>query len=316
MAYYEEQLQLLQQQIVQKRREQSKLKELNKQREVLSTRVYEFQKNKLNEQADVDQLEGHSLAAFFYAMIGKKEERLDKEREEAYAAKVKYDVAARELSAVEEDILRSDAELNRLKGSEQQYERMLKNKAEAIKSTGSVVAEEIFQVEERIAYIENQMKEINEAIAAGEKALSITNRVLSNLDSAKGWGTWDLIGGGLLSDMAKHSHLDEAQKLVEDLQVQLRRFKTELIDVTIDADIQVSIDGFLHFADYFFDGLFADWAVLDKIKQSQTKVLDTKNQIERVMYHLKSISSSSEEEMGREKVRLNDLVLRTIIDNS
>jgi hypothetical protein len=314
MAYYEEQLQLLQQQIVQKRREQSKLKELNNQREVLSARVFEFQKNKLDEQADVDQLEGHSLAAFFYAMIGKKEERLDKEREEAYAAKVKYDVAARELSAVEEDILRSDAELNRLKGSEQQYERMLKNKAEAIKSTGSVVAEEIFQVEERIAYIENQMKEINEALAAGEKALSITNRVLSNLDSAKGWGTWDLIGGGLLSDMAKHSHLDEAQKLVEDLQVQLRRFKTELIDVTIDADIQVSIDGFLHFADYFFDGLFADWAVLDKIKQSQTKVLDTKDQIERVQYHLKSISSSSETELEGEKIRLDDLIVRTMID--
>lgn len=314
MAYYNEQLQLLQQQIVQKRREESKLKELNKQREVLKTRVSEFQKNKLEQQADVDQLEGHSLAAFFYAVIGKKEERLDKEREEAYAAKVKYDVAARELSAIEEDILRREAEVNRLKGSKQQYERLLRNKAEEIKNTGSVEAEEIFQAEERIAYIENQLKEINEALAAGEKALSITNRVLSNLDSAEGWGTWDLLGGGMISGMAKHSHLDEAQKLVEDLQVQLRRFKTELTDVTIDADIKVSIDGFLYFADYFFDGLFADWAVLDKINQSQTKVKDTKTQIERVMYHLKSISSSSKVEMESEKVRLNELVLGTVID--
>lgn len=314
MAYYDEQLQRLQQQIVQKRREESKLKELNEQREVLRTRVSEFQKNKLEQQADVDQLEGHSLAAFFYAMIGKKEERLDKEREEAYAAKVKYDVAARELSAIEEDILRSEAEINRLKGSEQQYERMLRDKAEEIKNTGSDEAEEIFQAEERIAYIENQLKEINEALVAGEKALSITNCVLSNLDSAEGWGTWDLLGGGMISGMAKHSHLDEAQKLVEDLQVQLRRFKTELTDVTIDADIQVSIDGFLHFADYFFDGLFADWAVLDKINQSQTKVKDTKVQIERVLYHLKSISSSSRAEMESEKVRRNELVLRTVID--
>jgi hypothetical protein len=314
MAYYDEQLQRLQQQIVQKRREESKLKELNKQREVLRARVSEFQKNKLEQQADVDQLEGHSLATFFYAMIGKKEERLDKEREEAYAAKVKYDVAARELSAIEEDILRSEAEINRLKGSEQQYERMLRDKAEEIKNTGSDEAEEIFQVEERIAYIENQLKEINEALVAGEKALSITNRVLSNLDSAEGWGTWDLLGGGMISGMKKHSHLDVAQKLVEDLQVQLRRFKTELTDVTIDADIQVSINGFLHFADYFFDGLFADWAVLDKINQSQTKVKDTKVQIERVLYHLKSISSSSKTEMESEKVRLNELVLRTVID--
>jgi hypothetical protein len=314
MAYYDEQLQLLQQQIVQKRHEESKLKELNKQREVLSARVSEFQKNKLDQLADVDQLEGHSLAAFFYAVIGKKEERLDKEREEAYAAKVKYDVSARELSAVEEDILRSEAELNRLKGSEQQYERMLRDKAEEIKTTGSNEAEEIFQAEERIVYIENQLKEMNEALAAGEKALNIIDRVLSNLDSAEGWGTWDLMGGGLISGMAKHSHLDEAQKLVEDLQVQLRRFKTELTDVTIDADIQVSIDGFLYFADYFFDGLFADWAVLDKINQSQTKVKDTKDQIISVLYHLKTISSTSKAEMESEKVKLNDLVVRAVID--
>jgi hypothetical protein len=314
MAYYDEQLQLLQQQIVQKRREESKLKELNKQREVLSTRVSEFKKNKLDQQADVDQLEGHSLATFFYAVIGKKEERLDKEREEAYAAKVKYDVAARELFAIEEDILRSELELNRLKGSEQQYEKMLKNKAEEIKITGSNEAEKIFQAEERIAYIENQLKEMNEALAAGEKALSIIDRVLSNLDSAEGWGTWDLMGGGLISGMAKHSHLDEAQKLIEDLQVQLRRFKTELTDVTIDADIQVSIDGFLHFADYFFDGLFADWAVLDKINQSKAKVEDTKDQIERVLNHLKNLASTSKAEMESEKVKLNDLVVRAVID--
>lgn len=314
MAYYDEQLQLLQQQIAQKRREESKLKELNKQREVLSARVSEFQKNKLDQQADVDELEGRSLAAFFYAVIGKKEERLDKEREEAYAAKVKYDVAARELSAVEEDILRSEAELNRLKGSEQQYERLLRDKAEEIKTIGSDEAEEIFQAEERIVYIENQLKEMNEALAAGEEALSIINRVLSNLDSAEGWGTWDLMGGGLISGMAKHSHLDEAQKLVEDLQVQLRRFKTELTDVTIDADIQVSIDGFLYFADYFFDGLFADWAVLDKINQSQAKVKDTKDQIISVLHHLKTISSTSKTEMELEKVKLNDLVVRTVID--
>jgi hypothetical protein len=314
MAYYDEHLQLLQQQITQKRREESKLKELNKQREVLSARVSEFQKNKLDQQADVDQLEGHSLATFFYAVIGKKEERLDKEREEAYAAKVKYDVAARELFAIEEDILRSELELNRLKGSEQQYEKMLKNKAEEIKITGSNEAEKIFQAEERIAYIENQLKEMNEALAAGEKALSIIDRVLSNLDSAEGWGTWDLMGGGLISGMAKHSHLDEAQKLIEDLQVQLRRFKTELTDVTIDADIQVSIDGFLHFADYFFDGLFADWAVLDKINQSKAKVEDTKDQIERVLNHLKNLASTSKAEMESEKVKLNDLVVRAVID--
>ena len=75
------------------------------------------------------------------------------------------------------------------------------------------------------------------------------------------------MGGGLIADLAKHSRLDDAQASVEYLQSQLRAFRTELADVTISADFQVNIDGFLRVADYVFDGIFADWAVLDRINQ-------------------------------------------------
>lgn len=59
-----------------------------------------------DEQADVKQLEGRSLAAFYYQIVGKKAEKLDKERQEAYAATVKYDVEVQELATLEEDIKR------------------------------------------------------------------------------------------------------------------------------------------------------------------------------------------------------------------
>ena len=116
-------------------------------------------------------------------------------------------------------------------------------------------------------------------------------------------------GGGLLADMAKHSHLDEAQGAIERLQSQLRRFKTELADVTIHADMQVNVDGFLRFADYFFDGLFADWAVMDKISQSQSQVQSTKNQIDSVLSRLNSMMSAAEREQAQTKSKLDALVL-------
>lgn len=313
MAYYDEQLQFLLQQVAQKKRKESVLKELYTQRQELSARVHEFGKSKFDEQADVDRLESNSLAAFFYGVVGKMDEKLDKERKEAYADRVKYDVAARELSAVEEDIQHTEAELSQLRGCEQQYEEVLKDKVAAIKSIGSQEAAEVFRTEERIAYIECQIKEIQEALIVGQTVLGNTNSILSSLDSAEGWGTWDLLGGGLLSNMAKHSHLDEAQKQVEHLQIQLRRFKTELTDVTIHADMQVSIDGFLCFADYFFDGLFADWAVLDKINQSQTQVQNTKSQIESVLRRLSDMSGSTGKELESEKATLNDLIMRASI---
>lgn len=313
MAYYDEKIQLLRRQVEEKKHKESKLKELYMQRKSLSAKVDSLRNVKSNEQADVDHLEGGSLAAFFYGVIGKMDEKLDKEREEAYAASVKYDVAARELSAVEEDIKRYQAELGELRECEQQYEQTLKDKLEAIKALTTQEAEEILRAEERISYLEGQIKEIQEALAAGQAALGTADSILSSLNSAEGWGTWDLLGGGLLSDMAKHNHLNEAQQQVEYLQVQLRRFKTELTDVTIHADMQVSIDGFLSFADYFFDGLFADWAVLNKINQSQTQVQNTKSQIEHVIRRLTTMLSDADRSLENEKVMLSNLITKATI---
>jgi len=309
MTYYDEKLKALQEKISRSRQLSSMLKELRGQRDTIAARVRELEAIKVDEQADVDRLEGRSLASFFYNVIGKMDERLNKEREEAYAARVKYDAAARELEAIDGDIQRCESELSGLRGCEREYEATLREKANAVKSEGGARAEEILKLEERHAYLESQKKELREAISAGNSARSTAESVLSSLDSAEGWGTWDLLGGGLLADMAKHSHLDEAQGAIERLQSQLRRFKTELADVTIHADMQVNVDGFLRFADYFFDGLFADWAVMDKISQSQSQVQSTKNQIDSVLSRLNSMMSAAEREQAQTKSKLDALVL-------
>lgn len=308
MKFYDEQLQKLQERIARKRQLEAQVSELRTQHSALSARVQELEAIKMQEQADVDKLEGRSLAAFFYHVIGKMDEQLNKEREEAYAAKVKYDAAARELSAVEEELARYEAELADLHDCERQYDTVLKEKADAVKAAGGTAAEEILKAEERLAFLDSQSRELQEAVSVGSSALSTTDQVLSSLDSAEGWGTWDLLGGGLISDLAKHSHLDEAQDNIERLQSQLRRFKTELADVRISADMQVNVDGFLRFADYFFDGLFADWAVLDKISQSQERVRSTRCQIESVLSRLDGMQRSVEREQAQLQNKLDSLV--------
>ena len=308
MTYYDEKLQQLQEQMARSKQLEAMIKELRNQRDSLTAQVRELESIKLEEQADVDRLEGRSLAAFFYNVIGKMDEQLDKERQEAYAARVKYDAAARELEGVEADLRRYESELSALRGCEHRYDEVLKEKADAIKAAGGSNGEEILKLEERNAFLESQKKELQEAISAGNAALSTTQQVLSSLDSAEGWGTGELFGGGLVADLAKHSHKEEAQGAIDQLPSQLRRFKTELADVTIQADMQVNVDGFLRFADYFFDGLFADWAVLDKINQSQSQVQNTKSQIASVLSRLDSMMRTLEQEQVQIKSKLDTLV--------
>ena len=307
MNYYDDQLKELLDQCARKRKLESSIKELTAQRDQYAAQAEELQKRFQEEQEDVDRLEGRSLAAFFYNVIGKKGEKLDKERQEAFAARVKYDAASREFAGAEEDLRRCQRELNTVWDSESRYQALWEEKIQAVKQAGGPVGEKILNLEERISYLEGQQKELKEAISAGQKALSIADQVLSSLDSAEGWGTWDLVGGGMLSDLAKHGHLDTAQSSVEHLQSQLRIFKTELADVTVDEDFQVSIDGFLRFADYFFDGIFTDWMVLDRIYQSQSQVQDTRNQINQVLRRLGERLDQVEREKAGHRREIDNL---------
>ena len=301
----------LQQKVARKPSLEAKLRELQNQRreydrEVISLRVA-FRK----EQEDVEKLEGRSLANYFFQVVGKLDEKLDQERKEAYAAKVKLDAAERELAGIEADISEIQTQLNEIRVAEAQYKDELERKRATLSASGTTTADQIIEIEQRIAATEAQKREIKEAISAGYSARGTADRILSELNSADGWNTWDMFGGGgIITHVAKHSHLDSAQDLVSELQSKLRRFKTELADIQITANMQVNVDGFLRFADYFFDGLFADWAVGDRINQSMNSVSSTKSQISRTLDKLSSMEKAADSEISRLKSQLEDLVVK------
>ena len=163
-------LRTLQQQLAQKGHWEAQLQALKDQQALLKRNVQALEKAKQSEQADVDRLEGRTLAAFFYNAIGKMEEKLTQERREAYAARAKYDAACRELADVEQDILRVQGELDHLVTCRQEYDQAFQAKARALKASGSPAGLQVLQAEETLAQHASQIKELQEAISAGELA--------------------------------------------------------------------------------------------------------------------------------------------------
>lgn len=301
----------LQQKVAKKPLLESKLYELHTQRRQYDNQVISLRVAFRKEQEDVEKLEGRSLANYFYQVIGKFDDKLDQERKEAYAAKVKLDAAERELAGIESDIKEIQEQITDVLVAEARYKDALELKRRQLKDSGTQVADQILSMEERIAALQAQKQEIREAISAGYSARSTADRILSELEDADGWNTWDILGGGgIITHMAKHSHLDEAQDLVQELQSQLRRFKTELADIQISANMQVNIDGFLRFADYFFDGLFADWAVGDKISQSLSSVSNTKSEINRMLDKLNDMERAVDQKIQQKKTKLEQFVVK------
>lgn len=310
MTVFDEKLQQLQAQVARSEKLRAVVAELYQRIDQLSDRERELSVIRAREQADVDKLEGRTLAAFFCGLTGNKEERLEKERQEARAAAVKHDAVMLQLQEAQAELEARHKEWKSLDGCEARYQEALREKAQAVKNTDPVRGAEILRLEEEIGRLDQKRIELTEAIQAGRQAQDQAERVMAQLDSAESWGTWDVLGGGMLADIAKYDHLDRAQSEVEQLQLCLNRFKSELADVTIYADMQVQIDDFLRFADWFFDGLFADWAVMDRIGRAQSQVYQTRLQIDETVLRLQQISHQADSDRASRKAELDALILR------
>jgi chromosome segregation ATPase len=219
------------------------------------------------EEADVRKLEGLSLTAMFHQFLGSKEDRLDKERQEVFSAKLRFDQCAHEVASLERDIADMEARLAALGDPEAEYARALERKAARIEGAARA---DLVQLTEKAADINSDIKEIGEAVAAGGEVIAGLDRVIASFKSAGNWGIVDLIGGGIIITAVKHSKIDKAKAAIHEVQSRLGRFRRELADLRTRPDVPLSVEisSFEKFADYLFDGLIFDWIVQSKINKS------------------------------------------------
>ena len=129
-------------------------------------------------------------------------------------------------------------------------------------------------------------KEKREAADAGNRALRSLKAAQENLDSAKNWGIWDMLGGGFFSTMAKQSKMDRAKENLVKARSDLKNFSRELQDVNMACHLDIETGDFLSFADWFFDGFVVDWMVQDRINQASRQVEEAIHRVEGILNQL------------------------------
>lgn len=129
-------------------------------------------------------------------------------------------------------------------------------------------------------------KEKREAADAGNRALRSLKAAQENLSSAKNWGIWDMLGGGFISTMAKHSKMDRAKENLAKARSDLKSFSRELQDVNMACHLDIETGDFLSFADWFFDGFVVDWMVQDRINQASRQVEEAIYRVETILRQL------------------------------
>ena len=147
------------------------------------------------------------------------------------------------------------------------------------------------------AEVPEKLPEIGEAVAAGNEAVASLEQVINALESAADWGTWDILGGGLLSTAVKHSRIDQARSSIDEVQESMSRFKRELVDVQQSVDLQINLREIDVFADYFLDGIIFDWIVQSKILDALERCRQAKGRIAQVVKELGALGQSAQGEV-------------------
>lgn len=289
MAYFDGRLKELHRQKLQKKRLQAMELELERQRAEAAKKAAELNEIKKKEQADVDKLEGKTFKALFATLAGSKEEKLSQERQEAYTAAMKYDAALRDLQGIMRDLEHCKIELEKIGEIEEEYELLLEERKNSIKQEASRRTNEVLVLEKQMEDLSHEIVELEEALDVGYRAFDVVESILNELNEAHSLAEWDTFTDSFFVDMQKHEHLHTAQDLIQDLRNELRRFKTELADVSIEGDIQIEMDDFSEFADWFFDNIFTDWDIKDKIENSLSQADDTRGQITSTINLLKDM---------------------------
>lgn len=278
---------------------QEKGRQLAVQRDRLSDLYRQLEK----ENRDVEELERASFSSLLARITGQMEQKMEKEVQEARIVELRFNDAKRVEKELLDELTKLKEEQYSLRNVKEEYKIALSMKRDQLSPSQ---LEEMDRLQDELHDCQSTIKESKEALAAGEEAKELVEQAQRSLSSAQNWGIVDMIGAlDFIADMAKYQKINEAKQLMNELQMALRRFKTELVDVNFNAGFVVNISSFDTMMDFFFDNMFFDFMVQSKINDAKRQMDGIYDQINNIMAELESINDRNTSKISglKEKIR-------------
>ena len=221
------------------------------------------------EERDVERLESFSPTRIWAGLTGRRDTDLDREAAERDAARYALAEVQARLATARWD---ADAFADQVRGLgdvEGRYRSALAAKDAWVRDHDPASGERLATLAEERGGLEAEDHELAEAHAAGCRARDSLLEADRLLGSAGGWSTWDTFGGGgLVTDMMKYGRIDEATAQLRRADEALHAFSRELADVRMAAVRGVEVGEMTRMFDVWFDNIFSDWAVRDRIRDA------------------------------------------------
>lgn len=104
-----------------------------------------------------------------------------------------------------------------------------------------------------------------ESLEYTNKALEHLYNAKDDLNSAKSWGFFDILGGGFFSSLVKREKMSNTKSELEEANKYIDLLKKNLLSVEDDLGFDLEFDSYFKLTDIFLDNFFVDIAVQSKI---------------------------------------------------
>ena len=301
------------------KRQLKKLEKLKKQKEIIDTQISHVENDIENYEQSLrearkrlNKLENFSFVNLFRTWTGKQ----DKLLEEGYDR-----IAEKELRLIESQLIQKDLTdeisdlVDKIKAINEagivEQIKSMENKIQIYyMANDPQMADRLNDLVEQELLVQQLIIEITEAIEAGREAQKKLIEANEALNTASSYSAWDtFLGGGVIATALKHQELDKSNSYIHSAQRALQRFQNELLDVQEmrHDTLQIETDGFVKFADYFFDDIFSAWSIHSKIATSTNQIRRVLDDVANTLNELKKKLEQAvekQDELAAEKSQL------------
>ncbi len=241
----------------------------------------EAAKQRMNDEfQDVEELENLTLKSIWYDLLNKKFTELEREQAEYFQAKMQFESQQNKFDSLTFEIKSYDAQLLDYQTIKVQYEGLIQEKIKFLKENNHPILSGIFTKQEELVKTDAYQKEIKEALSATENVLRVIPEVIEELKTAKSYATWDMVGGGAWATYLKRQKMQDAKLGIIEINYVLDKLKRELKDLKPDlVPATIDFNTSWEFADYFFDNIFVDMEIRNRILDAYSAVLTLFNAI-------------------------------------
>jgi hypothetical protein len=262
------------------------------------------------ESADVECLETLSPTRIWAGLRGNRAERLDVERAERQAAEWAAASAHAKAMAAERELAVIDAAIGALGDVEARRTRALEAKEAWVYGGGGATAAELADIAQRLGAVRAELTEIDEAATAAGHAADALSAAAEHLRSADGWATYDtFMGGGMIADMVKHDKMDRAADLIRAADAQLAHLAVELGDLGERGVGGLGVDELTRTFDLWFDNIFSDWTVKNRIAEARERVDAAERAVDGVRSRLAARRRDAEASASAMAMRREELLM-------